>query len=126
MSMKWLTGNLFKQSLIVTMSLSLVFTSGCALLPKEKEEEVLPEIVKPQISKKPEYDVTTQDLVTTVPLIGKMISLEEETLFFTQDKRVKAVHVKVGTAVKAGDVIAELDVETLEQELRFDRIAFKN
>ncbi|MBH5316869.1 biotin/lipoyl-binding protein [Paenibacillus sp. GSMTC-2017] len=125
MSMKWLTGNLFKQSLIVTMSLSLVFTSGCALLPKEKEEEVLPEIIKPQISKKPEYVVGTKDLVSKVQLIGKLISLEEETLFFTQtDKRVKEVHVKVGDSVNAGDIIAELDVDDLKKQLRRDQLTF--
>ncbi|RJX41106.1 biotin/lipoyl-binding protein [Paenibacillus pinisoli] len=126
MSMKWWTGSLFKRSLIVAMSTTIVFTSGCSLLPKEKEEEVLPEIIPAQISKKPEYEVTTGNLVQGVPLTGKLISMEEETLYFTLgEKHVKEVYVKTGDKVSAGDIIAVLDVEQLEKQLRNDRLAFR-
>lgn len=126
MSMKWWTGSLFKRSLIVAMSTTIVFTSGCSLLPKEKDEEVLPEIIPAQISKKPEYEVTTGNLVQGVPLTGKLISLEEETLYFTLgEKHIKEVHVKTGDKVTAGDIIAVLDVEQLEKQLRNDRLAFR-
>ncbi|REK76278.1 efflux RND transporter periplasmic adaptor subunit [Paenibacillus paeoniae] len=126
MSMKWWTGSLFKRSLIVAMSTTIVFTSGCSLLPKEKEEEVLPEIMPAQISKKPEHEVTTTTLVQGVPLTGKLISMEEETLYFTLgEKHIKEVHVKTGDKVTAGDIIAVLDVEQLEKQLRNDRLAFR-
>lgn len=126
MSMKWWTGSLFKRSLIVAMSTTIVFTSGCSLLPKEKEEEVLPEIVPAQISKKPEYEVTTKSLVQGVPLTGKLISMEEETLYFTLgEKHVQEVYVKTGDKVQAGDIIAELDVEQLEKQLRNERLSFR-
>lgn len=36
--------------------------SGCSLLPSETEEEVLPPITPPTISKKPEYEVRTETL----------------------------------------------------------------
>ncbi|MEK3885223.1 efflux RND transporter periplasmic adaptor subunit [Paenibacillus sp. PL2-23] len=126
MSMKWWTGNLFKHSCIAAICASLAFTSGCALLPDEKEEEVLPEIVPPQISKKPEYEVTTKTLETKVQVIGKLISLEEETMYFTLgDKHIKEVYVKSGDQVQAGDPIAELDVDDLEKQLRNERLAFR-
>lgn len=126
MSMKWWTGNLFKRSMVVAMSASLLFTSGCALLPAEEEEEVLPEIVPPQISKKPEYEVATATLETKVQVIGKLISLEEETLFFTLDgKHLKELYVKAGETVKAGQVIGELDVDDLVKTLRMERLSFK-
>lgn len=96
------------------------------MLPKEQEEEVLPEINPPQISKKPEYEVTTANLETKVPVIGKVISLEEETLFFTLDgKNLKELYVKAGQTVKAGQVIGELDVDTLVKSLRSERLSFK-
>lgn len=102
MSMKWWTENLFKRSMVVVLSASLVLSSGCSLLPAEDEEEVIPEIAPAQISKKPEYEVTTTTLETSIPLIGKLISLEEETMFFTLDgKNLKELNVKVGTTVKA-------------------------
>lgn len=126
MSMKWWTENLSKRSIIAAMCATMAFTSGCALLPDEKKEEVLPEIAPPQISKKPEYEVTTKTLETKVQVIGKLISLEEETMFFTLgDKHVKEVFVKTGAQVQAGDPIAALDVEELEKQLRNERLAFR-
>ncbi|MDQ6420907.1 efflux RND transporter periplasmic adaptor subunit [Paenibacillus sp. LHD-117] len=126
MSMKWWTGNLCKQTMIAALSVSLVFAGGCSLLPDEKAEEVLPEIVPPQISKKPEYEVTTKTLETKVQVIGKIISTQEETLYFTLDnKHLKALYVKTGDTVQAGDVIGELDVEDLKKTLRMERLAFK-
>jgi len=126
LSMKWWTENLFKRSMVVVLSASLVLSSGCSLLPKEEEEEVLPEIAPAQISKKPEYEVTTRTLETTIPLIGKLISLEEETMFFTLDgKNLKELNVKVGSTVKAGQVIGQLDVDALVKSLRLERLAFR-
>lgn len=126
MSMKWWTGNLFKRSMVVVMSVSLLFASGCSLLPAEDEEEVLPEIAPPQISKKPEYEVTTATLETKVQVIGKLISLEEETMFFTLDgKHLKELYVKAGATVKAGQAIGELDVDDLVKTLRMERLSFK-
>ncbi|MGO4543677.1 efflux RND transporter periplasmic adaptor subunit [Paenibacillus sp. 2TAB23] len=126
MSMKWWTGNLFKRSFVVAMSVSLIFASGCSLLPAEGEEEVLPEIAPPQISKKPEYEVTTATLETKVQVIGKLISLEEETLFFTLDgKHLKELSVKAGQQIKAGQTIGQLDVDDLVKTLRMERLAFK-
>lgn len=126
MSMKWWTESLSKRTLIAAMSMTLVFTSGCALLPDEKEEEVLPEILPPQISQKPEYEVTTKTLETKVQVIGKLISMQEETLFFTLgDKHVKEIYVKTGDQVQAGDLIAELDVEDLRKQLRNEQLSFR-
>lgn len=126
MSMKWWTENLFKRSMVVVLSASLVLSSGCSLLPAEDEEEVIPEIAPAQISKKPEYEVTTTTLETSIPLIGKLISLEEETMFFTLDgKNLKELNVKVGTTVKAGQVIGQLDVDVLVKSLRQERLSFR-
>ncbi|MHA6484697.1 efflux RND transporter periplasmic adaptor subunit [Paenibacillus sp. strain BS8-2] len=126
MSMKWWTGSLSRASIVAAMSVSLVFASGCSLLPDEKAEEVLPDIVPPQISKKPEYEVTTKTLETKVQVIGKVISTQEETLYFTLDnKHLKELYVKTGDKVEAGDLIGELDVEDLVKTLRMERLAFK-
>ncbi|CAH1210028.1 hypothetical protein PAECIP111893_03117 [Paenibacillus plantiphilus] len=123
---KWLTGNSFKRTAAVVLAASLIFTSGCSLLPDEEKEEVLPTITPPQISKKPEYEVTTTTLETKKTAIGKLISLEEETLYFTlTGKRLSDLNVKVGDKVKAGQVIAVLDMEKEIKDLRSARLAFK-
>lgn len=123
---KWLTENSFKRTAAVVLAASLIFTSGCSLLPDEENEEVLPSITPPQISKKPEYEVTTTTLETKKTAIGKLISMEEETLYFTlTGKRLSELNVKVGDKVKAGDVIAVLDMEKEIKDLRSARLAFK-
>ncbi|HUC93100.1 MAG TPA: HlyD family efflux transporter periplasmic adaptor subunit [Paenibacillus sp.] len=111
---------------VTMLAVSLAVTSGCGLLPKEGEEEVLPEITPPQISKKPEYEVTTTTLETKVQGLGKVMSKQEETLFFTLDNmRLKTLNVKPGDQVAAGEVIATLDVETMQKDLRSKRLAFR-
>jgi len=109
------------------LSVSLLTAGGCGLLPKEQEEEQLPAITPPTISKKPEYDVTTAPLEKKVSSVGKMISMQEETMFFTLDgKRLKELHVKNGQSVKAGDPIGELDVDDLRKQLRTKQLDFRS
>lgn len=123
---KWWMGSLFKRGAAVALSLSLLTAGGCGLLPKEAEEEQLPAITPPTISKKPEYDVSTATLETKVSSVGKVISMQEETLFFTLDgKRLKELYVKNGQDVKAGDPIAELDVDDLRKQLRTKKLDFR-
>ncbi|MGG4141737.1 biotin/lipoyl-binding protein [Paenibacillus algorifonticola] len=126
MSMKWLTGSLFKRPAIISLAAIMLITSGCSLLPAEEEEEVLPSIAPPQISKKPEYEVTTDTLETKVNVIGKLISSREEPIFFTLDgKNLKELNIKVGDKVSAGQVIGQLDVDELTKKLRMDKLAFR-
>jgi len=123
---KWLTEGSFKKAAVLVLGASLVFTSGCSLLPKEEEEEVLPAITPPAISKKPEYEVKTSTLLSTVQGTGKVISLKEETMYFSMDgKRLKTLNIKVGDKVTAGQVIGELDVGDLEKALRTAKLTFK-
>ncbi|MBD2861885.1 efflux RND transporter periplasmic adaptor subunit [Paenibacillus oceani] len=128
MSIRWLTGNssLHKRSktiLTVVLAVSMIAASGCSLLPKEEEEEVLPAITPPKISAKPEHTVKTTTLETKVRGAGRLMSTKEEILYFTEDnKRIKEMYVKSGDAVTAGQLIAELDVSTLESELRTLRL----
>ncbi|MFC4778431.1 efflux RND transporter periplasmic adaptor subunit [Paenibacillus sp. GCM10023252] len=123
---RWWTESSYRKSAVLMVAAAMVFTSGCSLLPKEGEEEVLPAIAPPQISKKPEYEVTTATLETKVQVIGKLISMQEETLYFTLDgKNLKELHVKPGDTVKAGDPIGSLDVDAMTKDLRMKKLAFK-
>lgn len=133
MSLKWWTGNSSKtklpkgKMLLASMlSLALILTSGCSLLPKEAEEEVLPTINPPKLTKKPEHEVKKGTLEIPVKGVGRVMSLKEEQLSFTQDnKRVKAVHVQSGDQVEAGQLIAELDIADIESQLRVLRLEKK-
>ncbi|PYI54524.1 efflux RND transporter periplasmic adaptor subunit [Paenibacillus flagellatus] len=128
MSIKWLTENssLHKRSrslLSIVLIAALATASGCSLLPKEEEEETLPAITPPKLSEKPTYTVKTTTLETKVRASGRLMSTKEEILYFTEDnKRIKDIYVKTGDAVKAGQLIAELDASTQESDLRQKRL----
>jgi macrolide-specific efflux system membrane fusion protein len=139
MYLKWWTAELnksktVKMAIICLLSVSLVFTAGCSMLPKENNEEAVPVIAPPKISKKPEYAVKTDTMETLVRGSGKIMATQEEELFFTLDnKRIKEVFVQPGQMVESGQLLAELDVTDIETELkglvlqyRLDEIEMKN
>lgn len=106
-----------------------VALAGCSLLPNEPEEQDLSSIQMPQVSKKPEYEVTTMPLETTVSSSGKVMSTQEKTLYFTSKsldgKFIKKLYIQIGQQVKAGDPIAELDVEDMKKSLRGLELNFR-
>lgn len=104
----------------------LILASACSLLPSEEEEEVLPVITPPTISKKPEYVVRKEPIVIDVDAVGKLMSQREEPLYFTEGGlHVKNVIAKAGDKVAKGDVLVELDTEDLEKDLRKKRLEFR-
>jgi macrolide-specific efflux system membrane fusion protein len=130
MSTKWWTEDSFlkRKRTIATALLVcsiLLIASGCSLLPKEQAEETLPTINPPKLSKKPEYVVKTDTIETKVRGSGRLMALQEEQLFFSEDmvnKRINGLLVKTGDAVTKGQVIAELDVSDLESQLKQKRL----
>jgi len=130
MSMRWWTVDSFPKRTTKTLTAavlcaSLLLASGCSLLPKEQEEEALPTINPPKLSKKPEYEVKTSTLETKVRGTGRLMALKEEKLFFSEDmngKRISALLVASGDTVAAGQPIAELDVSDLDSELKQKRL----
>jgi macrolide-specific efflux system membrane fusion protein len=127
---KWWMGNLFNSKraarpvFILCLAVALTAASGCSLLPKEEEEEVLPAITPPKLSKKPEYVVKTETLETKVRGSGRMMATKEEDLYFTDEanRRIKAMNVKVGDTIAEGQVVAELDVTEQESKLKQQRL----
>lgn len=139
MSMKWWTAysspNDSKRSarsrgrlvstMLATVALSVAI-AGCSLLPDEPEEEDLSGIQLPRISEKPTYEVTTKTLESKVNGSGKIMSLQEKTLYFTLDgRRLKKLYIQPGQTVKEGDPIAELDVDDLKKTLRNQQLSFR-
>jgi len=104
--------------LLLTVIL-LVTVTGCGLLPQEEEKEIVPIINKPRIAQKPEYPVKKGSIEVKANGSGKLLSQQEEDLFFTSDnQRIKEVYVKSGDAVTRGQLLAELDSGDLEAQLR--------
>lgn len=133
MYMKWWTGNLLfrkgklmRTCILLSLCFVMVTTAGCSLLPDEQMEEEIPVITPPTISKKPEYEVRTETIELSVKGSGKLMSQQEESIYFTEDGlHIKDIKVKAGDKVAAGAVIAVLDVEDLEKQLRKKRLDFR-
>lgn len=138
-SMKWWTAN-YKKSrnafILLFLIAMLAFASGCSIFPKEAEEEDIPVIEPPKISKKPEMVVARGDLVVPAKGSGKVYSNTEEFLYFTGTEkedgtggngaqnetfRIKKVYVEQGQQVKQGDLLAEL--ETRDLDLKVEKSA---
>jgi membrane fusion protein, macrolide-specific efflux system len=133
---RWWTGSLprpkTRTSIALVLCAALAITSGCSLLPKEDAEEVLPTITPPKLSEKPTYEVKTETIEEKVQANGKLMSMNEELLFFTANtnetagsSRVKEVYVKSGDKVQEGQLIAELDVADKERDLRRRQLEFR-
>jgi len=132
MFMKWWTANSSRKSyaskmMVLMLVLLMTAMSGCALLPEEQLEEKLPSITPPTIAKKPEYTVTTDTIEVKVRGIGKIMSMQEEELFFTSDgSRIRDIFVQTGDYVTAGTVLAELDTSQLESQIRSMRLQMRS
>lgn len=134
MFMKWWMENLLNKKAwlrtlsLVSLCIVLISAAGCGLLPNEEEEEDLPVITPPTISKKPEHVVRKETIELDVKGTGKILSQREEPLYFSDDKgatHIKNVRVKAGDKVAAGDILIELDVEDLQKQLRKKRLDFR-
>ncbi len=65
-------------------------------------------------------------LLATVNTAGNVQSHRTADLSFGQSGTVKAIYVKVGDRVQAGDVLAELDTTDLALQLRSAQVSLKN
>src|SRR5690606_5780811 len=131
MSMKWWTESSsrkssFRKGFIITLLCITLTISGCSLLPEEQLEEQLPTITPPTIAQKPEYPVKTETIEIKVRGVGKIMSLQEEELFFTSDgARIRNIFVQNGEQVSAGQLLAELDTTELENQIRSEKLRMR-
>ncbi|THF73885.1 HlyD family efflux transporter periplasmic adaptor subunit [Cohnella fermenti] len=114
--------------LLAVLSLSVAVT-GCSLLPDEPVEEDLSAIQLPQISKKPEYEVTTKTLEKKASFSARLLSTQEKSIYYTSKslsgKFIKKLYIQNGSKVTAGQVIAELDVEDMKKSLRNQQLSMR-
>lgn len=101
------------RAMIVAAALS---TAGCGFLAKETEEPspVLPPPVK---SEKAIYTVIRGDITEQISLRARLAPARSVDLSYPTNGRLKAVHVRAGDQVQAGQLLAELYVEEITHQL---------
>lgn len=97
--------------------------TGCALFPEE-EEVLAPPLKAPAAVSYTTTTVTRGDIVDSVSVSGTFISTTSYDLSF--DKRsgyLSELNVAAGDTVEAGQLLAKLDTDSLELEIRKQELA---
>ncbi len=107
-----------QKGILSVVLIQAMLCTGCALLPKEKE---IVQVVTVQPETIEEYEmaeVKRAQVQLTQPVYCKYSQLKEEQLSFAAEgRRVKYVYVEIGDSVKAGDILAKMDIDDLEQSV---------
>jgi len=102
-----------KRWLVFTIFLSLL-ASSCS--PQGKASTPTP-VPTPAAIQKPTYKVQRGDVAKVLRLQGRVSPVNQQDLFFRSDGYVRTVNFGRGDAIKAGDVLAELELGDLDIQL---------
>jgi multidrug efflux pump subunit AcrA (membrane-fusion protein) len=111
-------------TLFVILLLALFVFGGCSLLPATgRQQTVLQQgptptpIPTPIVPTKPTYKVQLGEVVKKIEFTGRVAPIKEQELFFRTAGWIRHVFVERDEVVKAGQVLADLEIENLEREL---------
>jgi multidrug efflux pump subunit AcrA (membrane-fusion protein) len=117
------TGRIITTAGILALLLAQLVLTGCSLLPAGRartalQEETTPTPIPPPIvPSKPTYKVERGEVTKELLLRGRVSPVRESELFFRVSGRVRSVLVKRNDTVKAGQVLADLEIDAQEREL---------
>jgi hypothetical protein len=108
-----------------TLLLVLLILAGCTLLPADRarnsggqgEEPTPTPIPTPITISKPTYTVARGEVTKRLILGGRILPVTEKDLFFRTSGHVRNVFVQSGEMVKAGQVLADLEMANVERDL---------
>ncbi|WP_164545531.1 efflux RND transporter periplasmic adaptor subunit [Paenibacillus albus] len=95
--------------------------SGCSLLP-QKELNIQPPLVKPAAEKVDAIDVKKAGIELKFSGVATVASSNNVPLFYKESGRLKQLYVKQGDKVKAGDLIAELDLGDFDLRMNLEKL----
>ena len=104
--------------ILASIAMITLLLQGCSMMPEE--EELLP----PPVKEPEAVEYTTQviergDIVNTAKGSGNIGSKKQYSLSFTyRSGYLKSMNVKLGDTVKKGQLIAELDTDSLEKDIQ--------
>lgn len=111
-------------TLLITVVFSIVLT-GCYFFPKE-EEVLAPPIMKPENVSYETIEVKKGTIERVIKCTGTFVSVSQSDLAYKyMGGRLKSILVKPGDRVKKGDVVAELETDTVVNDIELQKIAVK-
>ncbi len=103
---------------VLALALTIAILSGCGLLPKEEDYSRAPIIAEEDTEQYVMAKVMRGDITVTDVVRASFIPSASEKLSFSiGGERIAHVYVSVGDEVKAGDLLIELDISTIEAEI---------
>lgn len=114
-----------KLSLLITTFLLVTALSGCYFFPKE-EEVLAPPIKEPDKITYETIEAKKGNIEDTIRCTGAFVSVSQKDLYYKdRGGRLKEIHVTLGNDVKKGDLIAELETDTIINDIQLQEISLK-
>lgn len=104
--------------LILAVLLLVSLAAACAPPLTEEEEPTPTPLPTPVVPEKAVYEVKRGDIEDSVDFLCRVAPVREQDLFFKMDGRIATVNVEKGDTVKAGDILAELEVDDIMNQAR--------
>lgn len=105
--------------------LALGLLPACGQIGAPSEPLTPTPMATPVVAAKPSYTVQRGTVVETLEFQGRVTPMTQQQLFFRMDGYIKSVLVSRGDLVKAGDVLAELEMGDLNSQLAQADLAVK-
>ncbi len=106
-----------KRLVLVVASLLVVMLVSACTPPMTQQEEPTPTpLPTPVVPDKPVYQVKKGEVINSVDFLCRVAPVKEADLFFKVSGRVSSVKVEKGSKVKAGDILAELEIKDLQNQ----------
>jgi len=102
---------------IALLLVAIVAVAGCAGTQSQGEEATPTPLPTPIVPTKPTYKVQRGEVVNKLEFTGRVAPVVEQELFFRTSGYVDKVYVKRNDWVKAGDILAELEVTDLKNQI---------
>ena len=114
-----------KISLILVTTIITALLSGCYFFPKE-EEVLAPPIKEPDEVTYETIEAQKGTIEKTIKCTGVFVSASQKDLFYSErGGRLKEIHVSLGDKVKKGELLAELETDTILNDIQLQEIALK-
>ncbi|WP_177186685.1 efflux RND transporter periplasmic adaptor subunit [Paenibacillus sp. CF384] len=111
-----------KEAAVVMVAASLL--SGCSLLP-QKQVVLQPPLVQPAAEKVDAIEVKKATIERSFSGAAVVASSKNVPLFYKESGRLKELHVKLGDEVKAGQLVAELDMGDLDLRVKLQKLSLE-
>jgi RND family efflux transporter MFP subunit len=109
-----------KVAFLMVFLLAAAFPAACSPTnqPSSSSQEVTPTPIPTAIeASNPTFTVQKGEVVSKLQFTGRVAPITQKDLFFKADGRVRNVFFERNAKVKAGDVIADLEIAAMERQL---------